>query len=189
MNKKMMQVITILIILLSIVLAVVFFGYLLSHRPSNVKTPYKPNSQVSGEKTNEVIPSKPSSDDKIEESGDISGDIIETLPIESSNENENVQDDKVTNNKVDEKAPIKEPTPQVVEEDKNSTIPNTIIEIGDNVVQDPVISSNTETSNQEKQQVLNELDSALQGLLEAVGKVPTVDEQKLDASLESEVQP
>ena len=64
-----------------------------------------------------------------------------------------------------------------------------IIDVTDNGIQEPVITSSVDTSNQEKQQVLNELDDALKGLLEVVGKVPTVDENKLDASLESEVQP
>ena len=48
-----------------------------------------------------------------------------------------------------------------------------------------IISSDTETSNQDKQQVLSEIDSALQGLLEAVGNVPIVDEEKLNKTLES----
>ena len=35
----------------------------------------------------------------------------------------------------------------------------------------------------------DKIDDALKGLLDAVGKVKTVDETKLDASLESEVEP
>lgn len=50
-----------------------------------------------------------------------------------------------------------------------------------------VISSNAETSNQEKQEVLGEIDAALKGLLEAVSKVEVVDERRLDAILNSGV--
>lgn len=51
-----------------------------------------------------------------------------------------------------------------------------------------LISSSPETSNEEKQEVLNEIDKALKGLLEAVGKVEVVDETRLDATLNSEVE-
>ena len=51
-----------------------------------------------------------------------------------------------------------------------------------------IISSSSETSNEEKQEVLTEIDEALKGLLEAVGKVEIVDETRLDASLKSEVE-
>ena len=189
MNKKIMSIITILIILLSIVLAVVFIDYLISHRPSNVKTPYKPVSQVSGEKTNDIVPVATPSGEEKKESGEIGGEVALVPPTEVLNETKPLPDEKETVVKLEETEPVKEPTQQVVDEKENTFIPNTIIEIGDNKTQEPIISSSTETSNQEKQEVLNELDSALQGLLEAVGKVPTVDEQKLDASLGSEVQP
>jgi len=51
-----------------------------------------------------------------------------------------------------------------------------------------VIISDPETSNEEKQEVLTEIDEALKGLLEAVGKVEVVDETRLDATLNSEVE-
>ena len=68
-------------------------------------------------------------------------------------------------------------------------VPDTIIEIPskENNTGKLVISSDPQTSNQEKQEILTEIDVALKGLLEAVGKVEIVDEDKLNASLDSEV--
>ena len=65
--------------------------------------------------------------------------------------------------------------------------PDIIIEIPPKENEQIMISSDPKTSNQEKQEILSEIDEALQGLLEAVGKVETVDETRLDASLDSEV--
>lgn len=71
--------------------------------------------------------------------------------------------------------------------------PDTIIEIPSKDNEEKtsneqiLISSDLQTSNQEKQEILSEIDEALQGLLEAVGKVNTVDETRLDATLDSEV--
>ena len=59
-----------------------------------------------------------------------------------------------------------------------------------NVREEPnqfVISSDPQTSNKEKKEVLDEIDKALHGLLEAVGKVEIVDEARLDSTLDSEV--
>ena len=95
--------------------------------------------------------------------------------INSSEENSNIENEEVSTSETDK---------------SDKGLLNVELSIdNDKTIKDAVISSTTETSNQEKQEVLNELDKALQGLLEVVGKVPTVDETKLNASLESEVQP
>lgn len=68
-------------------------------------------------------------------------------------------------------------------------IPNVIVEVTEpkDSSNQLVITSDSETSNQEKQQILTEIDEALKGLLEAVGKVETVDEERLNTTLDSEV--
>lgn len=69
-------------------------------------------------------------------------------------------------------------------------MPNTVIEIPSDNIPDSeniIISSELQTSNQQKQEILTEIDKALQGLLEAVGKVEVVDEERLNATLNSEV--
>ena len=76
---------------------------------------------------------------------------------------------------------------------ENETSGNNVINVPDTIIEIPsegkdiVISSELQTSNQEKQEILSEIDEALQGLLEVVGKVEIVDEERLDATLDSEV--
>ena len=74
-----------------------------------------------------------------------------------------------------------------IEDASGDVIPNTVEEDNgaNKLPVEAIISSDTETSNQDKQQVLSEIDDALQGLLEAVGNVPIVDEEKLNKTLES----
>lgn len=70
-----------------------------------------------------------------------------------------------------------------------NTMPNVTIYLPeDSQKPTEIISSNTETSSQEKQEVLSEIDEALKDLLEAVGKVEIVDEARLDATLEQGVE-
>ena len=179
MNNKIMKITAILIVLLSIALIVLFVGYFLNRRIDDKVTNNNRVSQVSGDKS-KVQEAPHESGEKTILSGEVLPDDPLTI-IENSGEKVSIPSDE-TNNE----------NPQDREKEhveNNTSMPNTIIEIVDNNTPEPIISSNTETSNQEKQQVLDEIDSALQGLLEAVGKVPTVDESKLDASLESEVQP
>lgn len=66
-------------------------------------------------------------------------------------------------------------------------LPNAIIEIPEDEANQILITSDSQTSNQQKQEILTEIDKALQGLLEAVGKVEVVDEERLNATLNSEV--
>lgn len=74
------------------------------------------------------------------------------------------------------------------DDNSGDNIPNTIVEIpGEEEPNQILITSDSQTSNQQKQEILTEIDKALQGLLEAVGKVEVVDEERLDATLNSEV--
>lgn len=171
MNNKIMKISAILIVILSIALIVLFIDYFLRRNINNTSSEHP--SQVSGD-INKT--------DNNKEPTNISGDTIEL------NSGEYISGDE-TNNLIDENNSNSQKDQTSNDKTQSVMFPNTIIDVVDNNSPEPVISSNTETSNQEKQQVLDEIDSALQGLLEAVGKVPTVDESKLDASLGSEVQP
>ena len=74
------------------------------------------------------------------------------------------------------------------DDNSGENIPDTIVEIpGEEENNQILITSDSQTSNQQKQEILTEIDKALQGLLEAVGKVEVVDEERLDATLNSEV--
>ena len=113
---------------------------------------------------------------------DIESGLIESI-IKDKDSKANTSGDTKNSLEIDDK---KEP---VDEEIKNT--PDIIIELPaqkeENQNEQIMISSNSETSNQEKQEILSEIDEALQGLLEAVRKVETVDEDRLDATLDSEV--
>ena len=74
------------------------------------------------------------------------------------------------------------------DDNSGENIPDTIVEIPKEEENNQIlITSDSQTSNQQKQEILTEIDKALQGLLEAVGKVEVVDEERLDATLNSEV--
>ncbi len=74
-----------------------------------------------------------------------------------------------------------------VDNKSGEELPNAIIEIPEEESNQILITSDSQTSNQQKQEILTEIDKALQGLLEAVGKVEVVDEERLNATLNSEV--
>ncbi len=204
-KNNIMKITTIMIILLVIALIFIFMHYLSFRDDVVVKkpvtTPIKTNS-------GEIKNLERSGESKVEtiESGETS--LIPSNPednnSESKVEDKGSKDNKDNNDKIqkEDEAPKNNKTSDENKnenknennnskgnEDNSTQMPNTIIDVTDNNMQEPVITSDINTSNQEKQQVLNELDDALKGLLEVVGKVPTVDENKLDASLESEVQP
>lgn len=168
MNNNIKIIASAMLFILFVVLIVIFCSYLGSRNVSDEKTVEK-DSHISGEhpkenKNEEIIESDSG------ESTIVSGDteILELHVSSGENETDNIK--------------IEEP---IIgnSESNQSILPNTIVEIKKEEPKEPVISSNVDTSNEEKRQVLNELDTALQGLLEAVGKVPTVNEEKLDASL------
>lgn len=167
MNKNIRTIASVMIVVLAIVLIVIFALY--NSNRDTIRSKNNTNMHDSGE---------PILNDK---SGDIeetnSGEVIEQAEsgedIVVSGENEIVEE--ISGEVIEDKKPLRKPErkepPKPAENDS------------------PVIVSRTDTSNQEKQEILNEIDDALKGLLDAVGKVKTVDESKLDASLESEVEP
>lgn len=203
-KNNIMKITTIMIILLVIALIFIFMHYLSFRDDVVVKkpvtTPIKTNSgeiknlEHSGESKAETIesgepslvPSNPednNSESKVEDKGSKDNKNNKENNDKIQKEDEAPKNNQVSNDNKVENNNVKDNT------DNSTQMPNTIIDVTDNNMQEPVITSDINTSNQEKQQVLNELDDALKGLLEVVGKVPTVDENKLDASLESEVQP
>lgn len=161
-KKNIMTIASIMIVILALLLVVIFINY---NQPlENTKSP---TILSSGEAK------KPQINNELDvsnnnDSGESNIEIITQSGETTSGEIE--ADDKVE----EKEEPIKN--------EPKKTDFGTLSEAS-------IISSQTETSNQEKQQILNEIDDALQGLLDAVGKVQTVDEAKLDASLESEVEP
>ena len=190
MNNKIMKITTILIIILSLLLVVMLFSYFNKRDPGE-DTKNIPNIKVSGEK--QSISTKKEEDVLSGEEILFSGEktiIEETQPGSGEAVIVNSEVKEVT----EEKRPPKNIVVKPIENDNNNQKENIVVDTNipevvepiESSVQESIISSSTETSNQEKQQVLDEIDNALQGLLEAVGKVPTVDEQKLDASLGSE---
>ena len=189
-KNNIMMITTIMIVLLVIALIVIFMHYLSFREDTVIKRPITtPTNKSSGE----IKESNPSGEIKIDEpiSGEevitpveVIDEIKEQVNEESKDKKEDKNNKTSKDNKIDANNNKSASSGETV-----SQMPNTIIDVTDNGIQEPVITSSVDTSNQEKQQVLNELDDALKGLLEVVGKVPTVDENKLDASLESEVQP
>ena len=162
MNKNVRTIASIMIVLLALLLIVIFFSY----NSSRDREYYRNrNVRASGD-----IFSKVTSGDKIDNRIEIneSGEDI----VYSGDEK---ADDTVSGDG--------EPEPKKPPKKSRRDFPATPS------TETTVISSHTETSNQEKQEILNEIDDALKGLLDVVGKVKTVDESKLDASLESEVEP
>ncbi len=186
MNNRIIRIATIMIFVLIVLLLVIFYGYISTRDIStNIKgRPHVSENSVSFSSGDKVLVS--GEDNDLEKISGEENQIEVTASAEIEKNPEPIIKDE----------PTKQETK--VEEDNGENeqrMPDTIIEIpnendNDRIIQEPIISSSIETSNEEKRQVLNELDSALQGLLEAVGNVPTVDEDKLNASLtESEVAP
>lgn len=184
MNKTIQAIASVMIILLLVALIWIFLSYYrqndvidavsYSSGNSNVSTPGIPNNEYISNKEE-----KYDYDNLIESIQNMSGEkesitnkeeyLIsgeQLSEIKSSGDNEQTLENIVQN-----------PKPQI-EEQVNQCEPNN----------QGLISSTSETSNEEKQEVLTEIDEALKGLLEAVGKVEIVDEKRLDASLNSEVE-
>ena len=173
-NKKVRTIASIMIVLLALLLIIIFVSY--NNREYRYTKPI--NMHVSGDSrtesnSGEVV----NTAEVMGESGDNdgikdSGEQFEEIIIKSGEDfiDEDASGEIIYN----EEKPPKPKKPRI----KNPSPEDS-----------PIIVSRTETSNQEKQEVLNEIDDALKDLLDAVGKVQTVDESKLDASLESEVEP
>ena len=178
MNRWIKIITSLMIIILIALLILIFLNYFNNREIINIINSNNSNvMHTSGENTtNNNVENNRDIIDTKEESGDIvslimSGESnIEPVP-EIQNENIIVSDTKVNN--IPDVKPNNDSNTEEKPKENNT-----------------VITSNVDTSNEEKRQVLNELDSALKGLLDVVSKVPTVDEEKLDASLKvSEVSP
>ncbi len=131
---------------------------------------------VSGDKT--IIDNPPSSGDKT---------IIDNPPSSGDKtiiDNPSLSGDKTTNDNSHSSG-------ETIPKDNNPLEGNSgesnIPEEENQPPKQIVMSSNPETSSQEKQEILSQIDEALQGLLATVSKVETVDETKLDATLNSGV--
>jgi hypothetical protein len=163
-----------MLILLIAVLIIIYFNYV-KKEPNEVTTKNDFSGDVELTSTPTTSPlAVPNITDLVETNG--SGNVI-------------IQDTPVPTNTIEAKKTTKlpkitsTPVPEITEEPIVTSVPQ--IEKDENIIVEPIISSDNETSNQDKQQVLSEIDDALQGLLEAVGKVPTVDEEKLNKTLEN----
>ncbi len=180
MNRKIMTIATIMIIFSIALLCGIYFAYI-SQEPKEI------NRIHSGEslpiKSVTIAPSnKPASTKtgtEIKQSGE------EPKKPTEAPEPTIAPTKKATNTPKPTQVVVEVPT--IMEQSGNQEIEsgNTPVQNNENIIVEPIIKSDNETSNQEKQQVLTEIDDALQGLLEAVGKVPTVDEDKLNQSLEN----
>ncbi len=170
-NKNVRTIASVMIVLLALLLIVIFINYNnreynrphIMHGSGDIKI-----QRTSGE-ANDLAKNEDESGEDIilELSGDYDIELIES----GEDSGELFSGEIVDEVSKPEKKPAKNKPPKQSSNESS------------------IIVSRTETSNQEKQEVLNEIDDALKGLLEAVGNVKTVDETKLDASLGSEVEP
>lgn len=184
MNKTIQTVATVMIILLLVILIWIFLSYYKQNDiidtisypsgNSNVSTPGIPNTEYIS--NNEE---KHDYDNLIESIQNMSGEkeiSKENVEVLISGEQQTTIEISGDNNEISEN----------MEQNLNIKLEETKKQ--SNSTNQLVISSTSETSNEEKQEVLTEIDEALKGLLEAVGKVQIVDEKRLDASLNSEVE-
>ena len=200
MGKRIIEITTVMIVLLIISLVIVFISLVnTSERTINNKV-----NNVSGDFRRETSGDikDVQNDTKSEKSGENidtieSGEFIEIISNVEDENNIITSTPKIENTyKPAETPSVVKPTTTNKIEDAH-IVPEEVISgetteidvkendaLNNNPVES-IISSDTETSNQDKQQVLSEIDSALQGLLEAVGNVPIVDEEKLNKTLES----
>lgn len=193
MQSTLFKIATVMIIILFLILVSMFVGYFL--RDEDVKP--IPTPRVSGEQVSTKAPkeTKNKSGEKAINGKSNSGEAtIVDIPVVSPSSAPTLKPTTKPEEKTTPKPTIKaqetlapENTENVISSQSGNTEISNIEK--EQKAPEAVITSTAETSNQEKQQVLNELDEALQGLLDVVSKVPTVDESKLDASLGSEVQP
>ena len=201
MGKRIIEITTVMIVLLIISLVIVFISLVnTSERTINNKV-----NNVSGDFRRETSGDikDVQNDTKSEKSGENidtieSGEFIEIISNAEDENNIINSTPKIENTYKTTEIPSVVVKPTTTNEIEDAHIvPEEVISgetteidaqennaINNNPVES-IISSDTETSNQDKQQVLSEIDSALQGLLEAVGNVPIVDEEKLNKTLES----
>lgn len=196
MNKVIKFVTSIMIVVLIMTLIGIFLSYYKNNE--NINTIVYPSGDlvVSHPNTSGDYFSSGSKDHQgliesiIQKSGDNQkNDNHENNNQEPSNQEPNDQEpngQEPNNSKTENPGNVNDKT-----QTSEDNMPSTVIEIPneeDNEVDGQLlISSDPETSNQQKQEILTEIDTALQGLLEAVSKVETVDENRLNATLNSEV--
>lgn len=182
MNKAIKAIATLMIVILIVVLIGIFLSYYSGNGIINTFMLESGNTNISTSN----IPSGDYMSNNERDNIKNNEGLIDSIIKDSTENKENPGDNQMQGSTGSN------------DESKNSgdvdnsgdTFPNTVIEIPNDVREEPsqfVISSNSQTSNQEKQEVLDEIDKALQGLLEAVGKVEIVDETRLEATLNSEV--
>ena len=186
MNNAIKTAATVMIIILIFALIWIFISY------------YKNNATIdtivysSGDKNVSTlkIPSGEYISNNNKENSSINDGLIESI---IKNASESASDIKESQSS---KEPVKKSGDNISEVTNSSKKENSgdnITEVPDKIIEIPsegkdiVISSELQTSDQEKQEILSEIDEALQGLLEVVGKVEIVDEERLDATLDSEV--
>lgn len=191
MNKAIKTAASVMIIILIFLLVWIFISY------------YKNNTAIdtiifsSGDKNVSTL--RPPSGEYIsndkQEGNSINNGLIESIIKNASDSTSNIKDSKIENqlqNGSGEKV-SGENISEETNSSKNEVSGKDVIDVPDTIIEIPsegkdiVISSELQTSNQEKQEILSEIDEALQGLLEVVGKVEIVDEDRLDATLDSEV--
>ena len=179
MNKRIMTITTIMIIVLILVLVFIYLTYI-KKEPVDIST----KNNISGDSIELIEPANTPVNLPSVSSGDIDTDIPKITPtIEPTAVLITDKPIRTTNSPAPTQIVEIVETHVELEANSGDEIDNQVSE-GTNIV-GSVISSNNETSNQDKQQVLSEIDDALQGLLEAVGKVPTVNEEKLNMTLEN----
>jgi len=198
MNKIIKPVATVMIIVLIMALIWIFLTYYKNNEDIDTIVYPSGNSNVSSLNipNDDYINDKNSTETLSGNQGLIESIINNTSSKENENSGDSVVDVNINN---DEKTDSPKNQLNSSGDNININSGDTINNSGEVIVSekedtknnnqevDIVIVSDPQTSNQEKQEVLTEIDKALQGLLEAVGKVETVDETRLDATLDSEV--
>lgn len=204
MNKTIKSMATAMIIILVLILIWIFWVYsrsndiidaiIFTSGDSSVSTLNLPSGDYIYNGENNNIPSSNESlIESIIKDSNTPEKVDESIPNTSLSDNEKIHDSNISGEDIENKSGDNQNNNENSNPQTNNSgdsIPDTIIEIPEKLnegAEQLVITSETQTSNQEKQEILTEIDKALQGLLEAVSKVETVDETKLDATLNSEV--
>lgn len=185
MNKAIKTAATIMIIILIFALIWIFTSYYKNNSTIDTIVFSSGNRNVSTLK----MPSGEYISNENKENSSINDGLIESIKNISDN-TPNIKESQPSKDSTNESLENISGGENLLENeisgDSNISTPDIIIEIP-NESKDIVISSELQTSNQEKQEILSEIDAALQGLLEVVGKVEIVDEDRLEATLDSEV--
>lgn len=182
MHKFIQPMATIMIVLLLVILIWVFLSYYKGYEKIETMQPVSGEMNVSNSNHSTDNLQKPNYENVV-------SSIISNLSGDKEEDPINGKSSNHLDEKSGDRMPRESGDSRDSRTDELSTMPNVTIELPeDKQKPNEIISSNTETSSQEKQEVLTEIDEALKGLLEAVGKVEIVDETRLDATLRQEVE-